>query len=148
MTTILALDLGTSTGWAIKCSSGIKSGSISFKSKNHEGAGIRYLKFKKWLTEMKQSGIDEVYFEQVRRHVSTDSAHVFGGFMAVLMSWCEHHEIPYSGVPVGTIKKSWTGKGNAGKDEMIEAAKRRGFNPVNDNEADALALLDYVCEPF
>lgn len=146
--TILALDLGTSTGWAMKCESGINSGSISFQNKRHEGAGMRYLKFKKWLTEMKQAGIDEVYFEEVRNHKGADAAHVFGGFMAVLMAWCEHHCIPYSSVPVGTIKKSWTGKGNSGKDEMIAAAKEKGFNPVNDDEADALALLHYVTEPF
>ena len=37
-----------------------------------------------------------------------------------------------------------TGKGNAGKAEMIAAAKARGFDPVDDNQADALALLDWA----
>ena len=50
------------------------------------------------------------------------------------------------GVPVGTIKKHATGKGNAGKSEMIVAAKVRGHNPVDDNEADALALLHWAIE--
>jgi Holliday junction resolvasome RuvABC endonuclease subunit len=100
------------------------------------------------LTEIKQStdGIDAVYFEEVRRHLGVDAAHAYGGFMAHLTAWCEHHQIPYQGVPVGTIKKHATGKGNAGKDEMIAAAKARGNAPVDDNEADALALLHYAID--
>lgn len=54
---------------------------------------------------------------------------------------CEHHDIPYSGVPVGTIKRHATGKGNAGKDQVIAAMRALGHRPGDDNEADALALL-------
>lgn len=63
-----------------------------------------------------------------------------------LTAWCEHHNIPYQGVPVGTIKKHATGKGNAGKDEMITSVRERGHTPVDDNEADALALLHWAIE--
>ena len=58
-----------------------------------------------------------------------------------MTAWCEDHEIPYQGVGVGTIKRHVTGKGNASKDEIITAIKAKGFNPVDDNEADSLALL-------
>jgi Holliday junction resolvasome RuvABC endonuclease subunit len=54
--------------------------------------------------------------------------------------------IPYQGVPVGSIKKHATGKGNASKEMMIAAAKARGFRPADDNEADALAILHWVIE--
>ena len=47
-------------------------------------------------------------------------------------------------LPEVTIKKHATGKGNAGKAEMIAAATARGFDPVDDNHADALALLDWA----
>jgi Holliday junction resolvasome RuvABC endonuclease subunit len=47
-------------------------------------------------------------------------------------------------VPVGTIKKHVTGKGNASKAEVIAAVKAKGFNLKDDNEADSLALLDLV----
>jgi len=147
VTTILCLDLGTQTGWAMKCESGIKSGSVSFSTKRNEGGGMRYLRFKRWLDSM-DTGIAEIHFEEVRRHAGTQAAHVYGGLMGTLTAWCEEHSIPYSSVPVGVIKKSWTGKGNAGKDEMIAEAKRRGFNPADDNHADALALLEYVMHPF
>lgn len=142
---ILALDLGTSTGWALMSSDGtIVSGVESFRPQRFEGGGMRFLRFKRWLTELKGGGLAAIYFEEVRRHVGVDAAHVYGGFMGTLTAWCEAHEIPYSGVPVGTIKKHATGKGNADKEAMLAAARARGFDPADDNEADALALLDYA----
>ena len=143
-TTILALDLGTTTGWALRGSDGhITSGSESFRPQRFEGGGMRFLRFKRWLSEIKQScdGIDCLHFEEVRRHVSTDAAHAYGGFLATLTAWCEHHAIPYQGVPVGTIKKHATSRGNAGKQEIVAAMQALGFRPADDNEADALALL-------
>ena len=149
MPSILALDLGTQAGWALRDrDGGVTSGSESFKPQRFEGGGMRYLRFKRWLTEIKQScdGIDAVYFEEVRRHAGVDAAHAYGGFMAHLTAWCEHHQIPYQGVPVGTIKKHATGKGNANKDQMISAARLRGHAPADDNEADAIALLLWAIE--
>ncbi len=146
---ILALDLGTTTGWALSGQTHpVTSGSENFKPQRFEGGGMRYLRFKRWLTEIKQSvdTLDSVYFEEVRRHVGVDAAHAYGGFLATLTAWCEHHQIPYQGVPVGTIKKHATGKGNASKDDMIAAAKARGFDPVDDNESDALALLHWALD--
>ena len=104
---------------------------------------MRFLRFKRWLTEVKQcaSVVDQVVFEEVRRHAGVDAAHAYGGFMAHLTAWCEHHQIPYRGVPVGTIKRHATGRGNAGKGEVLSAMRERGHNPADDNEADALAIL-------
>jgi Holliday junction resolvasome RuvABC endonuclease subunit len=146
---ILALDLGTTTGWALQCRDGrIISGSESFKPQRFEGGGMRFLRFRRWLTEIKQSSdwLDAVFFEEVRRHAGVDAAHAYGGFLATLTAWCEHHGIPYQGVPVGTIKKHATGKGNASKEEMIEAIRALGYDPEDDNEADALALLHYAAK--
>jgi Holliday junction resolvasome RuvABC endonuclease subunit len=141
---ILSLDLGTITGWAISDKTGrITSGTISFKSSRFEGGGMRYLRFSRWLEEVYDISekIDVVCFEEVRRHLGVDAAHAYGGFLASLTSWCEANDIPYEGVPVGTIKKFITGKGNAGKAEVIQAVKNKGHDPKDDNEADALALL-------
>ncbi len=147
--TILALDLGTQTGWALTSRDGsITSGSQSFKPQRFEGGGMRFLRFKRWLTDIKQcnDGIDQVVFEEVRRHVGVDAAHAYGGFMGQLTAWCEHHQIPYQGIPVGTIKKHATGKGNASKDEMVASVRARGHAPTDDNEADAIALLYLAIE--
>ena len=148
-TSILALDLGTQTGWALTSRGGhITSGSQSFKPQRFEGGGMRFLRFKRWLTDIKQcnDGIDQVVFEEVRRHVGVDAAHAYGGFMGQLTAWCEHHQIPYQGVPVGTIKKHATGKGNAGKGEVIAAMRLLGHPVTDDNEADALALLHWAID--
>ena len=146
-TTILALDLGTTTGWALRGSDGtITSGTTGFRPQRFEGGGMRFLRFKRWLAELKDmtGGIHALYFEEVRRHVSTDAAHAYGGFLATLTAWCEHHQIPYQGVPVGTIKKHATGKGNASKDDVLSAMRALGHAPADDNEADALALLRWA----
>lgn len=147
-TSILALDLGTHTGWALLQRDGsVTSGTEHFKPQRFEGGGMRFLRFKRWLNEVLTAGdINAVFFEEVRRHAGVDAAHAYGGFMSHLTAWCEQHNIPYQGVPVGTIKKHATGKGNASKDEMVAAAKALGHAPNDDNEADALALLHWVIE--
>jgi Holliday junction resolvasome RuvABC endonuclease subunit len=64
-------------------------------------------------------------------------------------SWPSHrlgrsHKIPYCGVPLATIKRDATGKGNANKDAVMAAVRAIGFDPADDNEADALTLLDWA----
>jgi Holliday junction resolvasome RuvABC endonuclease subunit len=142
---ILALDLGTSTGWAIRRGDGlVLSGSASFKPGRYEGGGMRFLRFAQWLDSLDVP--QAVYFEEVRRHAGTDAAHAYGGFLATLTAWCERRSIPYAGIPVGTIKRHATGKGNAGKPEMMAAMRAKGFTPADDNEADALAILLFAME--
>jgi hypothetical protein len=45
---------------------------------------------------------------------------------------------------VDSDKRHITGKGNATKEEVIAAVRAKGFSPVDDNDADALALLDWA----
>ena len=148
-TTILALDLGTNTGWAVRLKDGqIISDTEIFRPQRFEGGGMRYLRFKRWLSDMRHLATDihSVYFEEVRRHAGVDAAHVYGGLLATLTAWCEHHNLPYQGVPVGTIKKHATGKGNASKDEVIQSMRALGHPVTDDNEADALALLHWALD--
>jgi hypothetical protein len=51
---------------------------------------------------------------------------------------------PPCGVPVATIKRHVTGRGNAHKAAVIAAVQALGFIPADDNEADALALLHWA----
>jgi Holliday junction resolvasome RuvABC endonuclease subunit len=105
-----------------------------------------WLRFRAWLQEVDETsgGVGVVVFEEVRRHLGTGAAHVFGGYLAHLTAWAEANRIPYQGVPVGTIKRHVTGKGNADKQAVIDAVRRLGFAPADDNEADALALLNWA----
>ncbi|CAA6603853.1 conserved hypothetical protein [Rhodospirillaceae bacterium LM-1] len=149
LTAILALDLGNTTGWAMRLDDGaIVSGTVSFRPSRYDGGGIRYLRFHSWLEEMLRQApaLSAVYFEEVRRHAGTDAAHIYGGFLAHLSSWCEQKHLPYQGVPVATIKRHVTGKGNADKQAVIAGVKARGFVPSDDNEADAIAILLWAAE--
>jgi len=67
--TILALDLGTTTGWALRAHDGlIPSGTVSFKPRRFDGGGMRYLRFTNWLTEIDRlsGSIEAIWFEEVR----------------------------------------------------------------------------------
>jgi Holliday junction resolvasome RuvABC endonuclease subunit len=146
---ILALDLGQRTGWAVQNSDGaIASGTVEFKPGRFEGGGMIYLRFRAWLQEVDETagGVGAVYFEEVRSHRGVIAAQSYGAFLGHLTAWAEMFKIPYRGVPVGTIKRHATGRGNADKDAVIAAVRALGFDPVDDNEADALALLDWALE--
>ena len=145
--TILALDLGHRLGWALRSADGvITSGVAEFRQDRWQGGGMKFLRFRRWLTELKADagGLDAVLYEQVRSHAGIDASHAYGGWLAILTAWCEHHAIPYEGVPVGTIKRHIAGKGNADKQAVVDAVRKLGFAPADDNEADALALLTWA----
>ena len=148
-TSILALDLGSKTGWALHQADGtITSGVMEFRPGRFEGGGMAFVRFKHWLDEVRlfAEPLAAVFFEEVRAHAGVTAAHVYGGFLAHLTAWAEQHQIPYQGVPVGTIKRHATGKGNASKEEMLEAMRRKGHQPVDDNAADALAILHWALD--
>ena len=107
---------------------------------------LKFRKFLKQLTEVVQP--EMIVLEEVRRHLGVDASHAYGGYLSHVACYCEEADIPHTGVPVGTIKKHATGKGNASKDDMIEAA--RALYPdqaiEDDNQADALCLMNYAME--
>ena len=148
---VLALDLGSLTGWALRGVDGaITSGVQQFRPNRFEGGGMAFLRFNHWLGELAESSgpIAAVFFEEVRAHAGTIAAHVYGGFLAHLEAWAEFRDVPYQGVPVGTIKRFIAGKGNADKQAVIAAVKARGFAPADDNEADAIAILLWAIENY
>ena len=53
---------------------------------------------------------------------------------------CDSMNVPIYGLGVGTIKKSATGNGHATKDDVIQAVQQLGFSPIDDNEADSIAI--------
>ena len=137
---ILGIDPGTSCGWAV-LSKGehVASGVWDLKPRRHEGGGMRYLRLDAYLREA-LSGVGAVYIEEVRRHAGTSAAHVYGGILATVQKRCEAQGIPYASIPVGTVKKAATGRGNASKALMIAAAQKEWptVEIEDDNHADAL----------
>lgn len=84
---LLALDLGTTTGWAIRTAEGvILSGTMSFRPSRYDGGGMRCLRFRAWLEDLAEDagGLSAIWFEEVRRHLGTGAAHVHGGLLAIL----------------------------------------------------------------
>jgi Holliday junction resolvasome RuvABC endonuclease subunit len=140
---VLALDLGTTTGWAARMPNGtVCSGTQSFKLGRFEGNGMQDVRFHKWVGDiLQQTGATLIVFEEVRRHIGVDAAHRYGGFLAILRLALQGTTVPFTSIPVGTIKKHISGRGNASKDDVIAAVKKLGFTPSDDNEADAIAIL-------
>jgi hypothetical protein len=94
---ILALDLGQTTGWAVRNADGvITHGTVQFRPGRHEGGGMPFLRFRAWLQELDETvdGIDAVFFEEVHGHRGTAAAQVYGGFLAHLSAWAEMNKIP------------------------------------------------------
>ncbi len=143
---IAAFDLGTKVGFAVSDGSTRYSGSQNLAAKKHENWAARFEKFVVLLDSIAKNGVpDRVVYEEVRAHKGTDAAHIYGAFMAELHKWCNARNVPVTGVPVGTIKKFATGHGNASKMEVLMAVEKRyGVLAQDDNEADAVALLEYA----
>lgn len=142
---ILSIDLGNEYGYAIKKYSTIESGwgRLTNGSKNHTGK--KFELFRLWLEEFDAIDLTEIWYEDVKRHNGLHAARAYCGYVAVLNMYAYKRGILCSGVGVGQIKKFWTGNGRADKQQMVDEARSRGFEDVdNDNWADALALLHYV----
>src|SRR5690606_35778810 len=107
--------------------------------------GMRFLRFRQMLQDVLPR-VDHVAYEEVRRHMGVDAAHVYGGLQAVITEECERRQIPYEAVPVATIKKCATGKGNANKQAMVARAETLWPTTeiADDNQADALHIARYA----
>lgn len=144
---VLAIDPGTQLGWALMDDKVVHYGTLNFAPRRFEGGGMRFLRFKRWLTDMNGTiegssrSLGEIVFEEVRGHKGTDAAQIYGGFIATLSAWCEAHEIPYRAIPVGEWKKNLTGKGNASKDLVKKTVLALGYPVETFDEADAIGIL-------
>lgn len=146
---ILALDLGTKTGWAlgekIAERSFLYSGVQDFSLKRGESEGMRNLRFDRWLEAMfvEQSRPDLVVYEMPHHRGGAATA-VLGGMVGILLAKCAEHHIEYTKVHSSTLKKYATGSGRASKEEMVKRAALKFDKPIlDDNEADALHLWAY-----
>jgi len=137
---VLALDLATQLGWALKTGdTKPKYGTEKLHNTELDGAGYRFIKFYRFLED--HVDCDLIVYEAVQFASSTRASQLYGGWLSTLQIFCENHHIPYTGYNVKTVKKHWTGRGSASKKEMVDTARSKGFNPKTEDEADALAIL-------
>tara|TARA_Y100000310_G_C20587056_1_gene765991 strand:+ start:679 stop:1137 length:459 start_codon:yes stop_codon:yes gene_type:complete len=141
----IGIDPGTSCGWAVLDEDGkrLASGIWDLKSRRHEGGGMRYVRAQRYVDELLRSFVGaQLGYEEIRRHAGTSAAHVYGGIIAQLTAVCETSGVPYRGIPVATIKRCATGRGNSSKGDMERAAYRRWEHDCDHDEADALWIAE------
>jgi crossover junction endodeoxyribonuclease RuvC len=146
---ILALDPGLSLGWASLCNGRIESGTHLFNLGRGDSAGMRFLRFRSWLVDMLTMTKPTL--------VTFERAHLRGGFATDLLvgmtsriqEECASRGIECEAVHSATLKKFATGSGRGDKGGMMKHASIRfGRNVADDNEADALCLLDLAMKTY
>jgi len=147
---ILTLDLATTTGWAQKKKKKIESGIVNFSPKRGDSPGVRFLKFRAWLTKVVKELEPEVIVYERPHHRGGAATEVLVGLSTRVQEIAAEYKIECQAVHSTTLKKFLTGGGRASKEDMIREAKIRfpKQDIVDDNQADALALLAYAIETY
>lgn len=136
MNKILSLDIATNTGWKTETTSGV----WNLKPARGESEGMRVVRFKSKVKELIElEGINLIAYERPAG-MHKASIMVASEMVGVLKDLCIEKGIELACYSATEIKKFATDKGNANKEQMIEAAKSLGYNPKDDNEADAIHL--------
>ena len=151
---IIALDLGTKTGFAEYADGeAISEQWVLWKTSKHNKdllIGCRVRDFQHKLEDLACSQEylpDVIYYESVHRHLGTQAAHIYGALLGTLEAFCLTHKIRLVPVGVKQIKKAATGNGNASKGDMMVAAMNNwGIDNISEDEADALGLLWLACQ--
>lgn len=158
---ILTLDLASQTGWAYAPPSilrvwprGVWRPGVVVPpvvSGTHRIAppktafGQFFAAFEDWLgDQIWLYRPDAVVFEAPLPHQSSqDAARRALGLVATTEKVCHQKGIRAVREQANnTVKKHFTGNGRAQKPDMLKACRDRGWNPTDDNEGDAQALLE------
>jgi Holliday junction resolvasome RuvABC endonuclease subunit len=147
---VLSLDMASKTGWCLRRGEGSwESGVQDFSLKRGESAGMRFIRFRVWLEEV-------IRLEDVGLIVY-EMPHLRGGASTTVLVGLETrvHEvaavqgIEFTKVHSSTIKKLVTGSGRASKKEVMAWAEiELGRPPIDDNEADAIAMMYWAVDEF
>ena len=161
----LGIDLGTCCGYAYSIIR--PDGSWEFNpwfmglwdlsSGRYDTGNIGFLRLRYFLAKMRPH---IVFYEDVKNTPSeavtrynasrllaraATSSELLGAFKQTLVLWCEDHGAHCTGIPIGTIKRCATGKGNANKEQMIQACNRE-FNTNFEHDTYAMTGADNVAD--
>jgi crossover junction endodeoxyribonuclease RuvC len=143
---VLALDLGTHLGWAMKKDGKVSFGTKVFRRDPTESVGAILHHFRMWMnSRLDEFTPDVIVYEYPHlrgKHATT----LLVGMSAILAEISHIRKIPVVAVHSQTLKKGFCGSGRASKEEMIEQAKKvvKSRRKLSSHEADAIALLCYV----
>ena len=139
---VLALDLAKVTGWAM-CDGTLRIAGVLDLSKVGERDGV-YVGFSRWLVRtLAKRKPDVIVYEDPR--FNRGFTYV-PGFTALLTVEAAKWEIPCFPATVQEIKRFATGKGNAPKEAMRDAALQEGlleWVPDEENAIDAAWVLEW-----
>ena len=157
MTKILALDLATNTGFARNYGPEPRTGSVSFEApkpskklgRGKAHVGYIFSEFDKWLSanysdEMKPDIL--CLEEPIGGGGRIAKLKICIGLWGVAVASACNGGVPIVSVKNSDLRSSFIGIKNAGKEDMIAMARRRGYDPQDDDEADACLLLEYMLE--
>ena len=141
---VLSLDLATNTGWAIYDGQ-ITIGTANFSLKRGESPGMRFLRCRSWLRDTLKllQKIDLIVYEMPHQRGGAPTQ-VAMGLLAEVFAFAARANIETTVVHSMTLKKWATGTGKSNKKAMVKEAQRRGYNVANNDEADAVLMLEYV----
>jgi Holliday junction resolvasome RuvABC endonuclease subunit len=142
---VLAIDPGANCGFAMSDSGErIAVGTWDLSTRRDESAGMKLLRLESKLVEtMKAGPVDLLVYETPANHTYPLALISHAKYIGVIERFCTKHKINYRGYAPKEIKKFATGNGNAGKPLVIEAVRKRfGYDGDDNNEADAIALLE------
>lgn len=151
---ILALDVATKCGWALLLSGERTSGVWNLTPRGDESKGMRLIRLRAKLNELLTAAgkLDLVVYEACRTGGKTGQHRaivVQSELQSVVKVWSHDHGIEYTDITPAEIKSFATGKGNANKELVMGAVARRwGVVATDDNEADAVALLELTRERY
>ena len=141
---LLALDIATHLGWCIE--PGKISGMEDFSVPKGKQNSIRPYKFWLWLVQIiKQYDVTSIAYERAAG-ANQGALIIMSEIAGVMKALAWHHNIQVlDPISPKTIKKSFTGSGNASKEDMNkEFYKRFKKVPESDDESDATALWLYI----
>lgn len=148
---ILALDLGSSCGWAFLDTSApatVESGTQQFALQRGDSPGMRYIAFRAWLVRIGEQAVPEVVVYEQNFRRGGAATEIAAGFSTRVQEYCAERRLECTSVNVATLKKRYAGSGRADKAALAAAmAVRWGCRDLNaGDEADALAVLAWAQE--
>jgi crossover junction endodeoxyribonuclease RuvC len=111
---------------------------------------MRFVRFNVWLWKWRDRDLDLVIYEKpIPFHSGQAASQLAFGLSSRVEEFCARFDIRCGCVQPNVLKKHATGHGNATKDAMVKLAQQVfGIQSADDNECDALWLLDYAKAKF